>query len=88
MNEKHELVDELNDLATRFGEGWHKGIEIDASDIMTLGMAADRITELEQQRDELLDVMKRAQDLIELVETPWDAARLLEEANAKARGQS
>ena len=59
MNETYELVDELNDLATRFSEGWHEGIEIDASNIMTLGMAADRITELEQQRD---DLDKRAHD--------------------------
>ena len=36
---------------------------------------------------ELLAVMERARDLIELVETPWDAARLLDEVIAKARSQ-
>ena len=46
--------------------------------------AADRIEADAKLIDELLFVMERARDLIELVETPWDAERLLDEAIAKA----
>ena len=40
------LIQRIKDLTARFGKGWHDGIQIDASDIADLCLAADA---LEQQ---------------------------------------
>jgi len=41
--DRKELKLELERLADRFSEGWHKGIKIDASDIMLLTEAAQAL---------------------------------------------
>ena len=40
---------ELEELANRFSEGWHKGIKIDASDIMLLSEAAEALSQRTEQ---------------------------------------
>lgn len=40
QDERAELIRRVEELAKRFGEGWHDGIKIDASDIATLSEAA------------------------------------------------
>ena len=42
---QEELKMELEELAVRFSEGWHKGIKIDASDIMLLNEAAQALAQ-------------------------------------------
>lgn len=44
-----ELADELEKLAVRFYEGWHEGIDIDASDILNLYEASERLSKLKCQ---------------------------------------
>ncbi len=44
------LIQRIKDLTARFGKGWHDGIQIDASDIADLCLAADA---LEQQAADL-----------------------------------
>ena len=46
---QEELKMELEELAVRFSEGWHKGIKIDASDIMLLNKAAQALAQPEQE---------------------------------------
>lgn len=41
-----ELASNIRELAKRFSEGWHEGIEIDATDIMNLSLAADALESL------------------------------------------
>lgn len=45
-----ELADELEKLAVRFYEGWHEGIDIDASDILNLYEASERLGKLKCQK--------------------------------------
>jgi len=37
------LIQRIKDLTARFGKGWHDGIQIDASDIADLCLAADAL---------------------------------------------
>lgn len=39
----------LRQLADKFSEGWHDGIEIDASDVMALSEAANHVENLERK---------------------------------------
>ena len=42
-----DLITQLDNLADKFSEGWHEGIEIDALDIETLDLARKKIEQLE-----------------------------------------
>lgn len=46
------LIQRIKDLTARFGKGWHDGIQIDASDIADLCLAADA---LEQQAAQIAE---------------------------------
>ena len=41
-----DIVKRFRQLADKFSEGWHDGITIDASDVMTLSEAAEEIERL------------------------------------------
>ena len=58
------LIQRIKDLTARFGKGWHDGIQIDASDIADLCLAADA---LEQQAAHLSE-LQASYDRIEMAE--------------------
>ena len=61
------MTDSLNLLSDKFSEGWHDGIEIDASDILLLGQAADEIETLRVRVRELEVRINKACDELELL---------------------
>jgi hypothetical protein len=73
------LIQRIKDLTARFGKGWHDGIQIDASDIADLCLAADA---LEQQAADLAYV--KAASVFNLMEENKRQAAQIEALRADA----
>ena len=72
MNKQIEALKmaiELENLIDRFNEGWHEGIEIDASDIMLLTNIREALEQPAQKPDYWLGYGLQAHD-----EKPYDEA--------------
>lgn len=57
MNKQTEALKmDLENLIDRFNEGWHEGIEIDASDIMLLTNLREALTDKSQEPVAVIEV--------------------------------
>jgi uncharacterized protein with von Willebrand factor type A (vWA) domain len=72
INDARAVAQRLRDLADKFSEGWHDGMEIDASDVMDLSNGGNTIdalcAEIEDLRDSCADKIARIDRLGETIE--------------------
>jgi hypothetical protein len=71
MDDANELANEVEGIAERFHAGWHEGIKIDATDLMTLEKAAQSLRELATLRTECDALRKDAERLDAMQTGKW-----------------